>query len=109
MKIEPNEPNAVLLMGQAYKAMGQLAQAVQMMTISRDLDPKNRQKINQMIETFNAEGAKTTSGTLDGKRGVSGRGRNHRSGGNGCVTIAQGDPSQAGIKRVANSWWFLLG
>ena len=66
MKIEPNEPNAVLLMGQAYKAMGKLAQAVQMMTIARDLDPKNGQKINRMIETFKAESAKTTSGTLGG-------------------------------------------
>ena len=56
MKIEPNEPNTVLLLGQVYKAMGKLAQAVQMMTIARDLDPKNAQKINRMIEGFKAAG-----------------------------------------------------
>jgi hypothetical protein len=61
MKIEPNEPNTVLLMGQVCKAMGKLAQAMQMMTIARDLDPKNAQKINRMIEAFKAESSKPPS------------------------------------------------
>lgn len=61
MKIEPNEPNTVLLMGQVCRAMGKLGQAMQMMTIARDLDPKNGQKINRMIEAFKAEIAKPFS------------------------------------------------
>src|SRR5258706_12241672 len=61
MKIEPNEPNTVLLMGQVCRAMGKLAQAMQMMTIARDLDPKNAQKINRMIEAFKAESSKAPS------------------------------------------------
>src|SRR5258706_9603665 len=58
MKIEPNEPSTVLLMGQVCRAMGKLAQAMQMMTVARDLDPKNAQKINRMIEAFKAESSK---------------------------------------------------
>ena len=69
MKIEPNEPNTVLLMGQVYKAMGKLAQAVQMMTIARDLDPKNAQKINRMIEAFKAESSKASSTSVFGGTG----------------------------------------
>ena len=61
MKIEPNEPNTVLLLGQVCKAMGKLAQAVQMMTIARDLDPKNAQKINRMIEAFKTESSKSSA------------------------------------------------
>jgi len=61
MKIEPNEPNTVLLMGQVCRAMGKLAQGMQMMTIARDLDPKNAQKINRMIEAFKAESSKPSS------------------------------------------------
>jgi hypothetical protein len=61
MKIEPNEPNTVLLMGQVCRAMGRLAQATRMMTIARDLDPKNAQKINRMTEAFKAESSKLSS------------------------------------------------
>jgi len=61
MKIEPNEPNTVLLMGQVCRAMGKLAQAMQMMAIARDLDPKNAQKISRMIEAFKSESSKPPS------------------------------------------------
>lgn len=69
MKIEPNEPNTVLLMGQVCRAMGKLAQAMQMMTIARDLDPKNAQKINRMIEAFKAESSKAPSTSAFGGTG----------------------------------------
>ena len=69
MKIEPNEPNTVLLMGQVCRAMGKLAQAMQMMTIARDLDPKNAQKINRMIEAFKAESSKAPSTSAIGGTG----------------------------------------
>ena len=69
MKIEPNEPNTVLLMGQVCRAMGKLAQAMQMMTIARDLDPKNAQKINRMIEAFKVEGSKASSSSALGGTG----------------------------------------
>lgn len=68
MKIEPNEPNTVLLMGQVCRAMGKLGQAMQMMTIARDLDPKNGQKINRMIEAFKAEWKSSSSGGTGGFR-----------------------------------------
>lgn len=69
MKIEPNEPNTVLLMGQVCRAMGKLAQAMQMMTIARDLDPKNAQKINRMIEAFKVESSKAPSSSAQGGTG----------------------------------------
>ena len=84
MKVEPNEPNTVLLMGQVCRAMGKLAQAMQMMTIARDLDPKNAQKINRMIEAFKAESLKASSTSAIGGTG------GYRVGG----TAGNGNPVQ---------------
>jgi hypothetical protein len=98
MKIEPNEPNTVLLMGQVCRAMGKLAQAVQMMTIARDLDPKNAQKINRMIEAFKAESSKPSSTLGDWwNRGVSGRG-------NGWQPKEPQNPVQNQFKTEGGCW-----
>jgi hypothetical protein len=47
--LSPSEPNVVLLLGQVYRLLGKASMATRMLTVARDLDPKNAPKLEKLL------------------------------------------------------------